>query len=170
MVDRYADLVYSVPRNLGLDTDTIDDVFQTVWAAVFEQLDQLREPEKFKSWLLSITYRQAKRAVRRMLSERPVMLVLSEGDSVPVDGETAGELVEALDRRRLIGEALERIRKEAPSCYELIYELYLRERSPSYAEISGKLGLPMGSIGPTRGRCLDRLKRILMRIRPDDVY
>ncbi len=167
MVHRYSDLVYSIPRNLGLDDHMVEDVFQTIWAAVVHQLAQLRERSRFKSWLVSIAYRQTKAAIRKIATERPHEPAEFHDHPMLVDHETVRIWDEELDRRRLVAIGLEEL--DSP-CRALLEDLYMVEEKLSYKEIARKFDISLGSIGPTRSRCLDKLRKIVDRIDRKDMY
>ncbi len=167
MIEEYGNLVYSVPRNLGLDEHTVEDVFQTIWAAVVNQLSQLRDRARFKSWLLSIAYRQTKAAIRKVATERPFEPAEIAAHPDLVNHEEARVWDEELDKRRLVATGLDDL---GEPCRSLLESLYMQAEKPSYKELSEEFGLAMGSIGPTKARCLEKLRRIVERIDRNDMY
>src|SRR5438105_9861495 len=149
LVDRYARLVWAVARAFGLSDADAADVSQTTWLRLAEHLPRLREPERIGAWLATTARREAMRTSARARRERPL-------DSIDV-ADGAG----ALDERLLDGErdtALWQAFAAIPSPCQLLLRLLLADCS--YAEISDVLDMPVGSIGPTRGRCLERLREL----------
>ncbi|NNE09521.1 MAG: sigma-70 family RNA polymerase sigma factor [Gemmatimonadetes bacterium] len=159
MIKVYGNLVYSVPRNLGLDEDAIEDICQIVWTAVVTQLSRLEDHGRFRSWLLSITYRQSKGYVKRMIRERPADLEDFTDHPDLVDEVSMARFIEDLERQRLVVICLEYL---DDACRSLLSALYLSDDS-SYSTISSQLSIPVGSIGPTRARCLLKLRQFLRR-------
>ena len=147
IVDRYARLVWAVARAFGLSDADAADVSQTTWLRLAEHLPRLREPERIGAWLATTARREAMRALARARRERPL-----EGiDFVDTDG--------GLDQRLLETEqaaALWRAFASIPPPCQLLLRLLLADCS--YAEISEVLDMPVGSIGPRRGRCLEHLR------------
>ena len=163
LVERYAALVYAVPRRMGLSLADAEDVSQATWMIVHRHLHLIEKPRSLAHWLITTASREAWKLQRsrsrrerleagsaRILSDQP------EGDPV--------ELLERLEQAELIRDALD----ELPAhCTELLRALYLDSRERSYQEVAKALGRPQGSIGPTRLRCLAHFARILeQRLRP----
>jgi RNA polymerase sigma factor (sigma-70 family) len=152
LVDRFSDLVWSVARGFGLSPADAADVSQTTWLRLAEHLRTLREPDRVGAWLITTARREALRTLRR---SRHHVLVDSctdwcgSGPPMEVEdellaGERDVELWRAFDG--LSG-----------PCKALL-RMLLTDPPPSYADVSAGLDMPVGSIGPTRARCLDRLR------------
>lgn len=155
LVARHGPLAWGVIRRAGLHEDDAADVYQTVWLAAFEQLPRLREPARFPGWIARMAHIQALRLRRGYGISRRVMSRLparEEDDRVP-DAE-----IEALEERSRVAAALGRI---GDRCASLLRILYFESPAPAYQDVSARLGMPIGSIGPTRARCLARLARTL---------
>jgi RNA polymerase sigma factor (sigma-70 family) len=156
LVERYQRLVYAIPLRAGLNPDEAADVFQVVFLRLFEHLDELREPQAVGKWLITT----AKREAWKVLRQRPA----EEGT---VDGDPAVHLLEAHPNEELwldqvmAREALEQIGER---CRQLLWMLYFDQSQPSYEEISRQMKMPPGSIGPTRARCLEKLRQVLKRM------
>src|SRR6266540_1253387 len=129
LVARYAPLVWSVCRGYRLDEADAADVSQTVWLRLVEQLQTLRDPAALPGWLVTTTSRECVRMRMAAVRQRTAF-----GRLDVAAGDEAG----TIDQRLL--------------------ELLVRDPQPSYKEISAQLSMPIGSIGPTRARCLDRLR------------
>ncbi|USN98014.1 MAG: sigma-70 family RNA polymerase sigma factor [Phycisphaeraceae bacterium] len=149
LVERYARLVYSIPARHGLPGDLCDEVFQSVWTIAVRHLGSLRDARSLPAWLIRATQRETwriTRAARRTSGlEAPEELTWTDPDEA--------SLIE--DRQRM-REALAQI---GDRCRELLLILF-REDRPDYDRVAERLGIPRGSIGPTRGRCLDKLRSI----------
>jgi RNA polymerase sigma factor (sigma-70 family) len=157
LVARYERLVYTIPVRYGLSQAEADDVFQTVWITLLENLVTLREPERVASWLVTTTKRATWAMRRGAEHERIQATDPAEMPEVP-DGLTPEEEVSRFQQVQRTRQAAARL---DPRCRRLLYYLYQDGDNPSYAEIADKLGLSIGSIGPIRARCLDKLRAIL---------
>jgi RNA polymerase sigma factor (sigma-70 family) len=156
LVERYAPLVWAVCRRNRLDRADADDVSQSVWLRLVEHLGGLREPAALPGWLATTTQRECTRVLRA--ARRLETL----GDSLdPVAAHTRQQPV-AVEEEVLMAERHDALRDAftclPPECRRLISMLVTDPPVP-YAEISSRLGIPVGSIGPSRARCLDKLRR-----------
>jgi RNA polymerase sigma factor (sigma-70 family) len=155
LVRRWGPLAWAVIRRAGLEGEDAADVYQTSWLAAVESLPRLRHPERFGAWLArtahlqSIRLRRAYGISRRVLGRVPVR----EEDDVLPDRE-----IEALDERRKVADALGAVGER---CETLLHLLYWQQPPLAYTEIARRLGVPVGSVGPTRARCLEKLERLL---------
>ncbi len=155
IVDRYASLIWSICRRYRLDRADTDDVGQSVWLRLVDQLGQLREPEALPGWLATTTRRECGRLLTGSRRQEALGSALDPAD-IPDGGlPAAEEEVLAAERNAALREAFAEL---PPRCHELI-GLLITDPPVPYAEISAKLGIPVGSIGPNRARCLDRLRR-----------
>lgn len=163
LVERYGRLVLAVPRDLGLSDADCDEVFQATWIALFEQIELIRQPSSLGSWIITTAQRQCWRLRRRTQRQRE-QPGLERAAGLPDLRPEPSEQAERLERESLVREALDELR---PRCRELLVRLFLTPtggevaEKDSYAAISRELGMPVGSIGPTRLRCLQELARIL---------
>ena len=154
IIERYAPLVWAICVRYQLDRHTIDDIGQSVWLLLVENISRLREPAALPGWLATTTRRECLRALRA--SGRRGMEVPIPADELPPDWAAAldQEIIEAE-----LHAALRAAFAELPAgCRELL-SMLISDSAPGYAKISATLGIPMGSIGPTRARCLARLRR-----------
>jgi len=156
LVDRYAPLVWSICVRYQLGGADIEDVGQTVWLGLVEQLanEKLREPAALPGWLATTTQRECLRVVRARGKYEVFAAVPDEGGTT-ADAMVIEEEVLQAERNALLRAAL----AELPEADQRLLALLLRDPPLSYAEIGDLLGMPPGSIGPTRQRCLRRLSR-----------
>lgn len=157
IVDRYADLVWAVCRRCRLSDADAADVSQTVWLRVVERLGSLREPEALPGWLVTTTRREAYRVGSSTWAARVTASVDAQPWLVPEVASDYGpeDCVLQAERRAALREAFSSL---PDTCQRLIAMLYGPEAA-SYAEIGERLGMPIGGIGPTRSRCLAKLRR-----------
>lgn len=155
LVTRYERLVYGVALREGLAVDDAADVTQSVFETLFTSLDALREVERLSSWLYAVARRQAWKVRERRRREQPSSIV-TEGEDPGSAHMTdpAGDL----DRALSLHEALQEL---GEPCRGLLTALYFDPAQPSYAEVAARLGRPVGSIGPSRARCLQHLRAVL---------
>ena len=152
LVQRFAGLVWAVARGYGLAASDADDVSQTTWLRLAEHLDRIRQPDRLGAWLAATARHEALRVIRR--AERHVAIDTLD-DRAPEDEPSADHRLLEEERDAALWEAVEAL---SPPCKTLL-RVMVSSPPPSYEEISAALGMPVGSIGPTRSRCLDRLRR-----------
>jgi len=155
IVERYTPLIWSICVRHQLGRDESGDVNQTVWLLLVENIGTLRQPAALPGWLATTTQRECLRVLR--VARRDEHTGLPPEDRLaPVFGaEMIDEQLLAAER----GAAIRAAFAELPrGCRELL-SMLVSDPPCAYAEISARLGVPMGSIGPMRGRCLDRLRR-----------
>jgi len=153
LIRRYRRLIYSVPAAYRLAPDDADDVFQRVAMKLLEHLDRLRRVEALASWLLTTARRECQ-AFRRSESRWEAL----DADSAGEPSEDPPEIAETLawvEAEHALALALESL---DPVCRGLLEALYVEDPTPSYREIADRLGRPVGSLGPTRSRCLGKLR------------
>lgn len=155
LVERFAGLVWHVARGHRLSEADAADVSQTVWLRLVESLPRLREPAALGGWLSTTTRHECLRLLRR--SGREVSDAEIDLTGKASDDQTPEAAVEAGERRLAVRRALDRL---PIRCQSLLRALAVNPDS-SYIEISAALDMPVGSIGPTRGRCLEQLRRSL---------
>ncbi|HEV8648608.1 MAG TPA: sigma-70 family RNA polymerase sigma factor [Actinomycetes bacterium] len=156
VVERYGGLVWAVARALRLSTDEAADVSQIAWLRLLEHAATLRAPEKLGAWLATTVRRESLRVLRARRRDIPV-----GGDSA---WERAGPEGVPSDTALLRAErdaSLWRAFESLPTHYQPLVRLLLADPPLTYAEISAALDMPVGSIGPTRARCLAHLRRSL---------
>jgi RNA polymerase sigma factor (sigma-70 family) len=153
LVDRYIALVWSVTRAYRLAAKDAEDVSQTVWLRLVEHVEDIREPRALPRWIMTTAKHESLRLLRSAQRE---LLVDPQADASledPAHPEIDAELLRS-ERQQVLRDALSEL---SPPHRELL--LLLSADPPiSYREISRLLDIPIGSIGPTRARCLDRLR------------
>ena len=162
LYERYTPLISSVCRRFRLTGDDADDVSQTVWLVLVQQLNRLREPSALPGWIVTTTKNEAMRVInagRRMLPSDPMAdNRFDRADRADrADRTEPTELDDHLclaDQRRALADGLAQLRPE----HRQLLLLLVADPRLSYQQISGRLGIPIGSIGPTRARCLRRLR------------
>jgi RNA polymerase sigma factor (sigma-70 family) len=155
LVDRFSGLVWSVARAHGLNRADAADVSQTAWLRLVEHLHRLRDPERVGTWLASTARHEALRILRRDRRQVPV------GDDADLEGpgsesQSTEAWALAAERSDLLWRAFAALPRR---CQQLLRVL-MADPPPSYQQVAVALDMPIGSIGPTRGRCLDRLRAL----------
>lgn len=150
LVDRFAGLVWHVVRGFRLPEAVSEDVFQTTWLRATEHLSQVREPDRLGSWLARIAKNECLRVVRQGQREQLGADADLEVDPAP---SVDRALLDAY-RDEVLWNAFAAL---APPCQRLL-RLLLSDPPMTYGEISELLDMPVGSIGPTRARCLHKLR------------
>ena len=154
LVDGHTRLLWAVARSFRLDAADANDVVQTTWLRLVEHLDRIEDPARLVGWLVTTARREAMRVLRRSGRERPApdeSMMERADDSPPVD---ASLLLD--ERNAALWQAYERL---GDKCRQLLRVAVYEPQA--YEEISAALGMPMGSIGPTRRRCLTQLRTLL---------
>jgi RNA polymerase sigma factor (sigma-70 family) len=154
IVERYAPLVWSICARFGLSNHDREDVAQNVWLLLVEQLGKLREPAALPGWLATTTHRECLRVVTAARKSERLGTGLDDALQF-VDNTIIDEEILMAERNAALRAAFAEL---PPKCRQLLAML-ISDPPYSYAEISEKLQIPMGSIGPQRARCLERLRR-----------
>ena len=165
VVKRYGRLVHSVPVRYGLSRSEVEDVGQEVFWALAQQLERIEDPERLSGWLMTTARRISWRLIQQRRQEQPNP-VADIADHEVLEGNLVGvvhapsysDLLAGWDRQEALGLGLARL---SDRCRELLSLIFLDAGEPSYDKISEQLGMPKGSIGPTRNRCLAQLRDIL---------
>jgi RNA polymerase sigma factor (sigma-70 family) len=151
LVERFAPRVRAVARSHRLSPHEVEDVVQTTWLRLIEHIGQIRDAERLGGWLATTAQRESLRAIRRGGRELPAEDVLANEPHTP---ELESRLV-ARERRIALAAALGTLSERQRALLAMV----VLDEGASYGHVSASLGIPVGSIGPTRGRCLDRLRR-----------
>ncbi len=155
LVNRFGGMIASVGRRYGLSSADIGELQQTTWLRLVENLHRIEQPERIGGWLATTASRQSlqllKRGSRYTLGADKLLANLPDDHTFELDALPPGEERKALLR------GWNRLK---PRCRELI-TLLIAEDAVGYKELSQLLDMPIGSIGPTRARCLEHLRRLI---------
>lgn len=166
LVDRYAALMYSIPLKYGLDAADAADVFQSVCVILLEKLGSVREPRGLAAWIITTTTRECLAVIRQrhrengqFVADGSLAAAVQLVDPEPLPEE---ELL-ALERQHLVRTAVGQL---PANCRQVVEALFSDARAESarpmsYQQLATTLGIPMNSLGPTRARCLEKLRRLL---------
>jgi RNA polymerase sigma factor (sigma-70 family) len=166
LVERFGSTVWAIARSYRLNAADAADVSQTTWLRLVEHLDRIEQPERVGAWLATTARRESLRVFR--LSGRQVPsgddldVMLDPAPTPPLDHRlVAGE------RDQLVSELVDQL----PARSRLLLRMLSADSPLSYKEISEALSMPIGSIGPTRARALDQLRKLAVRagLNPDDI-
>lgn len=173
MVRRFQRLVYTVPRRAGLSEAQSADVFQVAFSRLFENIDRIDDPSRVRAWLVTTAKRETLRLLEQ--AKRQGTPVLGGADSSDTDDDTGDHpldriadpsplpdaLLSDLQEQDRLHRALAQLDERARALLTL---LFLQDEPLSYGEIARRMQMPEGSIGPTRARCLDRLRAVLEKM------
>jgi RNA polymerase sigma factor (sigma-70 family) len=157
LVDGHTGLVWSVVRGFRFDEETSKDVFQTVWLRLAEHLDRIREPAKLASWLGQTARNECIGVVRqrsRLVPDDDVVLAGEPIERGSGSYPEPGERLELEESRQAVAAAFHRL----PSRCQQLLRLLVMDPPMPYDDISEMLEMPVGSIGPTRARCLEAIR------------
>lgn len=156
LVDQFARLIWSITGEFKLVESDAADVAQTTWLRLLEHIDRIEHPDRVGSWLAATARHEC---LRYLATHKKVVLGHDEEDlqGVAANGPEVDERLLADERAEVVREALSSL----PRRWQRLLEMLMADPPVPYAEISDQLGLPVGSIGPTRGRCLARLRVLL---------
>lgn len=164
LVARYQKLIYVIPRRAGLDEDQCADIFQQTFQTLFEHLDRIDQPERVRAWLVTT----ARRATERLQQRNARYQALpenneAEGDDAPQPewldpAPLPDEVISQLEEQHLVRTGVSALEER---CRRLLTMLFYDPQQLPYTEIAAQIGIPTGSIGPTRNRCLQKLRSLL---------
>ena len=155
LVERYAPLIWSICRRHRLSGADADDVGQSVWLRLVDQLDKVRDPAALPGWLATTTRRECVRVLRAAHGPHAAIYALDAENLPDQQAGTAEQELLAAERH----EALRQAFTHLPPDGQQLITLLIADPPVPYAEISARLGIPVGSIGPNRSRCLDKMRR-----------
>lgn len=159
LVDRYHRLVWAVARSYRLDAADAADVTQTTWLRLVEHLGSLRDAERVGAWLVTTARREA----LRMARQRETHLQRHTDVDLTVLPDASASVEDAFVRDEDDATLWRALRQLDERCQRLLRCLAVSP-TPRYDQIAQALGMPVGSIGPTRGRCLERLRKMLVDV------
>lgn len=154
IVERYAPLVWTICCRYRLSQHDTEDVVQTVWLLLVEQLGRLREPAALPGWLATTTSRECLRLVTAARKSQRLRSGLDDAEQF-VDDTVIDQEILLAERNAGLRAAFAEL---PPPCQRLL-SMLMRDPPQSYADIHAALGIPVGSIGPQRARCLERMRK-----------
>jgi RNA polymerase sigma factor (sigma-70 family) len=155
LLERYTPLIWSICRKYRLGRHDADDVRQSVWLRLVDQLDKIRQPAALPGWLATTTRRECARLVRAAHGPHAVVYELDANNIPDKQAEAAEQELLVAERHAALREAFTYLPAEG----QRLISMLIADPPVPYLEISARLGIPVGSIGPTRSRCLDRMRR-----------
>ena len=155
LFDRYERLAFSIPLNYGLTADDAADIAQLTFTILLQSLATLPEDVRLAPWLATVARRHTWRLVARRRREAV------NPDEDIAGNEIYGGAVDHRERAELIEWLVQGLNSLDERCRKLLLALYFDEEQPSYAQVAERLNMPLGSVGPTRARCLEQMKRQL---------
>ena len=159
LLTKYERLVFSIPLNYGLSRADAADIFQLTFTILIQSLDSLDDDSRLGAWLSTVARRHTWRLMERRRREGTGKGEdLAESATLVAEPDGAGSL-ERWERIQWLEHGLGLLDER---CRELLISLYLDPQGLSYADVAERLNMPLGSIGPTRARCLERMKRALL--------
>jgi RNA polymerase sigma factor (sigma-70 family) len=163
LIARYQRLIYSIPIKSRLSADDAADIFQTVCLTLYEKLSTLRDHERLSSWLITTTTREVWRVAARNRRDTPAAGSEDEEGAdllsqIAATGPLADEQRQMLEQQQIVRHALEALPER---CRNLVTMLFYEKDELSYADIARRMNMPVPSVGPTRARCLEKLKKLL---------
>src|ERR1700739_4782288 len=156
LIEKYKALIYSIPVKYRLPPQEAADVFQATCAELLARLPELREPRALPKWLMQVAHHQCFRWKRQQ--QRLVSRDTEPGLPVPETPAIAESLVQQTQEEQFLREAMAAL---SPQCRRLVELLFFETQPRPYAEVAAELGLAVGSIGFTRQKCIERLRRQL---------
>jgi RNA polymerase sigma factor (sigma-70 family) len=159
LIDKYKRLIYSVPVKYGLSPDDAADIFQNVCVDLFTNLSKLRKIESIRSWLITVATHKCFHHKKQQRQD--VELDALEQEVAEDLAPAAPNVLQEVQEEQAVRDAIQRL---SPRCAELVKMLFFQQPPLPYTEVAQKLGLATGSIGFIRGRCLNRLQKILSEL------
>jgi RNA polymerase sigma factor (sigma-70 family) len=162
LLSKYERLVFSIPMRYGLSRDDAADVSQLTFTILIQSVETLPEDSRLGAWLATVAKRHTWRLMERNRREGASDVVAERADlgadAVALGKSDGSDTIEHWELSDWLDGGLQNI---DGNCRDLLTALYFSPEQPSYADIAARLGKPVGSIGPTRARCLERLKKAL---------
>ncbi len=156
LIDKYKALIYSIPLKYGLSQQEAADVFQATCTELLVRLPELREPRALPKWLMQVAHHESYRCKRQ--SQRTVSRDAETDLPEPATPPIAETLVQQTQEEQMLREAMAAL---TPQCRRLVELLFFATPARPYTEVAAELGLAVGSIGFTRQKCIERLRRRL---------
>ena len=170
LVHRYQRLVYAIVRRIGSDEHTAADVFQTVFARLVTHLPRITDPGRLQAWIVTTAKREALLLLSR--GRRTVSMTRSDDDGddtaefdIADDSPLPENVLDELQQQDSVRRAMDRLDER---CRQLLVLLFREDGDKvAYEEVAATMGIAVGSIGPTRSRCLGKLRGLVERVAGD---
>ncbi len=158
LIRKYKRLIYSIPFRYGLSADDASDIFQAVCLDLFSELENLKRVESLRAWIITVTVHKSYHWKKQRRGTDVEIDGLEPEQAEAIANVPAGDDVERFEKEQIVRDAIGQL----PSrCVEMVRLLFYREPPLPYTEVGRRLGLATGSIGFIRGRCLQKLRKIL---------
>jgi RNA polymerase sigma factor (sigma-70 family) len=157
LVDKYRNLIFSVPIKLGLSPDDAAEVFQNVCMTLITQLSRIREPKSLPAWLIQVAAHESFRWKKKNAVYESMDLDEC-GLDLALSGKLADAMIQELEREQILRETVSEL---ADRCKELVRMLFFTNPAMPYEAVAAELGIATSSVGFVRMRCLQRLRRQL---------
>jgi len=159
LIDKYKRLIYSIPVKYGLAPEDSADIFQSVCVDLFTHLQKLRKVESLRSWLITVA---THKCFHHRKQRRPDVELDAMEQEVAEELATAPpETLQEIQQEQMVRDAIELLPER---CAKMVRMLFFEQPPVPYNELAKRLGLATGSIGFIRGRCLNRLHKILLEL------
>ena len=161
LVDRYQRLIFTIPRRAGLSEEQSADILQEVFLTLFEKLNEIEQPEKIRSWIVTTAKFKTWGAVRSeksLCSPETEEKMAAEMANLPDTLPLADAVLIELEEQHLIRTALKEMEER---CRKILSMIYLQDPAASYSEVAREIGVGETSVSPLRTRCLKKLAKIL---------
>jgi RNA polymerase sigma factor (sigma-70 family) len=159
LIDKYKNLIYSVPVRWGFSQSDAGDIFQSVVAELLSHLGDVRDPNALAGWLIQVASHKCNRWRQEQSRETATEDTETVALTAPEPGLTPEALLQEARKEQILRQALVHA---SPRCRELIRMLFFENTARPYPEIAASLGIATGSVGFIRRRCLDRLRKYLV--------
>lgn len=170
LVARYQRLIYSIPRRAGLPEDLAADVFQHVFATLVDKIDAIEQPDRIGAWLVTTARRETWRVSKRARAAPDTLDGNADDENameLPDDAPLPADVLLRMEAQHTVRTAVEGLDER---CRTLVQMLFYAPEPPAYSDIAAALGTSEGSIGPTRARCLEKLRRMLKNAGVNDAW
>ncbi len=161
LVDRFQRLIITIPRRAGLSEEQAADILQEVFLTLFEKLDEIEQPDKIRSWIVTTAKFKTWGAVRGekiFYAPESDEEMETEMANLPDDAPLADARLIELEQQHLIRTALAELEER---CQKILSMIYLQDAAATYSEVAREIGVGETSISPLRSRCLKKLAKIL---------
>lgn len=159
LIQRYSRLIYTIPLRFGFTKMVADEIFQETCLILLEKMDTLQEKERVRSWLVTVCRRVCIQRLKQKDVSHSIHDIEIDGRFPALDSD-----IIQLEQHHLVHDALSRM---PPRCQQLIQMLFFEVPPATYEQIAEELGISVGSIGPTRLRCLDKLQQEILKLTQD---